>query len=663
MNEIARNKVAKNTRSRGSDLRNAGVVASLITALWVVFCWAVPATAQVDWDAKISIDLKRASLRETLASFAQIGGGDLVIEPSVGGQVTLRTDGATTFEILDQICKHHHLQCYWGGRPERLTVRESQGFEGLATSISLSLRQAELQQTVEVMSTITDGRVKIQGELAGKVSVEILSAPWPVALTHICEDAGCQVDWTRRPYLVSASPSGAKTGSPSGAKTQGGRSSAVAQPGDLEARVDRLVESAPTAAWGPLRLEVEGTASVDSPSVREAGSTEGQSAAGDATTWGESLSRLCDLWSCRWQLRYDRPSTLLLTWLDPRVDRRVKLSTEARWDQPRSWSAADLASRLAREIGADVTLADGVELAGELKIRQPELSWVELADSLCGALHCRWRVDGARLLLSPSEAPLSLMPTVSAQALAVELRVRGTDHEILHDEVVLDWQNSVYRRSLVSRSKIEGQSAISGRLVVVWLPFSSEAQWVVPIWLPCGGGMPEVSPPVSVSSARADVNVELGFVLRGKGEDAKPGFELLDQGSLDGCLGAESSSGARLSVSLAERQAGRWVRESRFTLDGLPGSYLMVAPPGAVGGSSVAVIFLGEDFSGRTLAALVKPTLASEDSAQPTVELLELDRIDSRPLAHSDRSYRLSLIPSTAPAPAPATTPSHDPED
>ncbi len=582
--------------------------------------WAGSAVAQVDWDAEISIDLQRASLRETLAGFAKIGGGELWMEPSVRGEVTLKTDGATTFEILDQICKHHDLQCYWGGRPARLMVDASEGFKGLATSISLALRQADLQQTVQAMSTITEGRVRIEGELEGKVSVEILSAPWPVALTHICQDSGCEVDWSAEPYVVSPRK-------PAGDRIDH-RADQDVDRGVVDTSVASLVASAPSAAWGPLQLEVEGA----EPSILRA------EPGLDAETWGEAFSRLCERHDCRWQLRYGPPSTLLLTWLDPKVKTKVRLGSETRWEQPRLWSAKELAVRLAQEADMELKVSEAIELRGEVKVRQPEMSWIELADQLCGAVRCRWRAQAAELWLSPTEAPLSLMPTVSVPAVETLLKVTGSGGTGLERTATFDWKRPVYRLSVGSTSKSpEKQSA--GALVVTWLPFSSELQWVLPFWLP-HGGTPGALSSTRVGSTRTEIPVSLNLEL-----GQHPGrAEKIPE-----------SSGTRLSVALAERQNGNWVRESRFTLDAMPGSYLMIAPPGAYDGSATAVIFLGSDPTGRVWVALAEPTEPTEPTgtsqADPLlrVELLTLDRIETRSLVYGDRAYRLSLIPTDPP--------------
>ena len=614
--------------------------------------WAGSAMAQVDWDAEISIDLKRASLRETLASFAKIGGGELWMEPSVSGEVTLKTDGSSAFEILDRICKHHDLRCFWGGRPARLVVEASEGFQGFATSISLSLRLADLQQTVEVMSTITDGKVRIEGELMGKVSVEILSAPWPVALGHICEDAGCEVDWSKEPFVVSPR---ARSNGADGPELVGDPVDRKGRIGRIDARVDALVGSAPSAAWGPLRLEVEGAAPEGALKESDSGSAKGR------TTWGEHFSRLCEAHDCRWQLRFGQPSTLLLTWLDPRVKGRVKLGTETRWDTPRAWPARTLASRLARELGVELVASEGLGLDGEVNVRQPELRWIELADSLCRVLRCRWRVEGGKLLLSPTEAPLSLMPTVSAPAVETRLSVTGSDGVGLEQTATFDWKRPVNRWPLSSGPASE-KSRVVGALVAVWIPFSPEVQWVLPVWLPCTG-MPEILPssPVGVGSTEAEISVQLGLALGSEslGDDSASAAEM----QWPACL-APQSSDPLLSVALAEHQDGKRVRESRFTLDAMPGSYLMIAPPGASDGSATAVIFLGSDSAGRVLAAVVRAASVDDPAKQdpkdrldrsgpvppPTVELLTLDQVEQRSLVRGQRAYRLSLIPGKPPS-------------
>jgi type II secretory pathway component GspD/PulD (secretin) len=64
-----------------------------------------------DLDEPIDIQLKDASLRETLASFATIAGTKVVIDPALEGVVTIHLQNTPVRAALDAICRMEG--CRW----------------------------------------------------------------------------------------------------------------------------------------------------------------------------------------------------------------------------------------------------------------------------------------------------------------------------------------------------------------------------------------------------------------------------------------------------------------------------------------------------------------------------------------------------------------------
>ncbi len=89
-------------------------IRSLVLAVPVLFVFLTgpPAGArQIDDDEAIDIELKSASLVETLHSLAQVTGRRLDVHPSVDGSVTIDLERVSWRTAIDQICQQHRLSC------------------------------------------------------------------------------------------------------------------------------------------------------------------------------------------------------------------------------------------------------------------------------------------------------------------------------------------------------------------------------------------------------------------------------------------------------------------------------------------------------------------------------------------------------------------------
>ena len=108
------------------------------------------AIAQLDPDEPIDIELKQASLVETLQSFASINGSQLDIDPAIDGSVTIALKRTPWREVLDRICTDHQLECeLQGGEPPVMRVRR---IEGVATRDMSPQDETGVPASVETLS-------------------------------------------------------------------------------------------------------------------------------------------------------------------------------------------------------------------------------------------------------------------------------------------------------------------------------------------------------------------------------------------------------------------------------------------------------------------------------------------------------------------------------
>ena len=170
------------------------------------------ARPQVDWDQPLNLSLAKADLGEVLKSFAKIAGGTLVADLPLDGEVTVELVRTPVAAALGQICHDHDLRCEWHEKSARLSVVPATegGFRGLSTRrISIELRGASLQQTLDAMGAITEGAVRVEGEFEGSVTLDVDNVAWQQALEMLCADSGCAVDWAAEPVRVTPRGDGA----------------------------------------------------------------------------------------------------------------------------------------------------------------------------------------------------------------------------------------------------------------------------------------------------------------------------------------------------------------------------------------------------------------------------------------------------------------------
>ncbi|MEO1087553.1 MAG: hypothetical protein AAFY88_25215, partial [Acidobacteriota bacterium] len=397
-------------------------------------------------------------------SFATIGGAHVIADPVVGGSVTAHFDDVPWSNALDSICRDHDLACYWQpGAPPTLRVGPSDvGFSGLAESISLELKGAQLSHVLEAFQVIGDEALALAPDLAGTVDIKLNAVPWPVALDHICSVAACAVDWTASPPAVTAAPH-----------------RLVEEPSfeafsTTEAALERIAASPALGPMAPRELVVDDGL----PQVIKSHIVGG--------TWSSTLDRLCDELDCTWRLVYGEPSQLRLRPRDARVERKMPF-------EKGDVDAAELARSLAEAAGVELQIGDDFEAKGTVTVRRNQPTWQGLADRLCGDIGCTWRLSQKTLHLEADRRPMASLPIRRSEPVAIDLRIHSrqetaerTSDTRIETRASFTWARPVARLA----------AGDDRWLHLAWIPF--EEPVILPLVADCGDGSVEWLKPVGL---------------------------------------------------------------------------------------------------------------------------------------------------------------------
>lgn len=177
-------------------------------ASWTVWLWLAIAlggasVTHAGGAEPIDMHLEDANLRHVLASLATIGGVEPVIDAEVQGTLTVSADNEPWTSVLDRICAENSLHCtVLGEAPAELYARPAgQGYAGFAEGISMSLERAKLAKVLESMVVISQGKLTLEGEFHGEVTVDLKGVPWSTALGKVCAGT-CTIDWRADPVVV-----------------------------------------------------------------------------------------------------------------------------------------------------------------------------------------------------------------------------------------------------------------------------------------------------------------------------------------------------------------------------------------------------------------------------------------------------------------------------
>lgn len=552
--------------------------------LWMAFAALLTANAagarpQVDWDQPLSIELENAPLPQTLGSFAKIMGVDLDLDPRAEGAVTLVIKTLPLPAALDAVCRGSELRCeilspgMGDEGPSTLWVRPAEGrAAGYVEGLSLSLRGADLKRVLESFGALANRPVEVAPTVEGRVSVDVTQMPWDLALTHVCEQGGCRVDWVGEAIRVEPAPplEGGARLSLSGAKTS---------------EVFTFATTLPDFGV----LGTVGLSMADGLAPRITVDSGGLGVV-------ELFDHLCEAAGCTWRLRYGVSTILELEPKDPRLGETVDLPSES----VGTGAAGDL---LARALGLAFEPHPDLDLTAEVTLPGDGPKWRTAADALCRQARCRWAIEGESLALTPAYETLRRRPESTVDAEKVRVTAELSGGPSVTREARFTWASPV---SAIDLAAADGDWTLR----LAWIPFSTDHRVLVPSWIPCeqdsGAPRTQAAIPLPIEggpSVRSDggLRVELASAT-GKDEAASP---------LAGDCGLAP---ADVTVTLVDPPAadgaaeGDRSRTVRRRLEDHPrfGSYFLVVPSGSPG-PAAAILSFGRDPEGTSHLRIVRP--------------------------------------------------------
>ncbi len=599
----------------------------LLAAILIAsFLTPVATAAQIDPDQPIDLELERASLVETLKSFASISGSRLDVDPAVGGSVTLALERTPWRQVLDRICSDHQLNCeLLSGEPPVLRVRSTEGAEGAAAqsgyaqAIDMWLKGGDLRETLQAFGMIGGIEVIVDDAVSGTLTIEIQDAPWTVVMEEACNLSGCRIEW--------GDPEGGQTEQesalhvlPADAATTAGRRTSL--------RFDRQPVAQALAA---LALEpIFGV--LGQPELELAEGLEGTvDLELDRASWLEALNAVCRANPCHWQLTYGAPSRLAVRPKQKGLEDRVELPAGAT-------TLGDAAAALAGWLDLETDLNPGLDPRTEVRFDAAEAVWRDAAEDLCRQAACLWTVHEGRLLLNPRVKTLSHRPAAGAEDRRVGVRFYAPDASApVAGTARFNWA------APVKTFDAGGEQRWLARLA--WIPFGPELDLVAPMILSCaaGGAELELLAPVRWPVAKPVTRQWRGAILElSSPTDSEAGAAGTARET--DCLGAGAGE---IHATFRRAGAQTGAHETTFDLEARAGAYLLVTPPGSGQPAPVAaVLALGAGGEGRQRVAILKPasgddgftvdrrTLPESGDLRETVAALDGARFELRLRSH-----------------------------
>jgi type II secretory pathway component HofQ len=138
--------------------------------------------------APVDLSLRDADLVETLRSFAEIGGFNLIIDPGVKGKVTVELKGVPWDQALEQILKINNLGMDVNGgllsvaTPQTLAERERLN---APATVSLALTYADAAVVAEVLVRPDSGILTDEGSVRAAAGNTLMIRESRVRLLHL----------------------------------------------------------------------------------------------------------------------------------------------------------------------------------------------------------------------------------------------------------------------------------------------------------------------------------------------------------------------------------------------------------------------------------------------------------------------------------------------
>jgi type II secretory pathway component GspD/PulD (secretin) len=156
-------------------------------------------------DQRIDIALQEADVSQVLASFGEIFGGEVEVDPEVRGEVTMELHHVRAATVLTAVCES--VGCQWWIEDGRLKIERNPEApapppaapgraEGVSAArldapINMELVDADLRETLRAFGSIVQARVSIDASLQGTVTVDLHNTPAREALDAVCRMQSC----------------------------------------------------------------------------------------------------------------------------------------------------------------------------------------------------------------------------------------------------------------------------------------------------------------------------------------------------------------------------------------------------------------------------------------------------------------------------------------
>ena len=555
------------------------------------------AATQLEPDEPIDLELEQAPLVETLRSFASISGSRLDIAPDIAGSVTLALETTPWRQVLDRICIAHRLNCeLLSGEPPVLRVRPTSHATGAAAqagyaeAIDMSLRGANLRQTLQAFGSVGGIDVIVDDGISGSLTIEVNDTPWTVVLEEACNLSGCRVEWgVSTAHILPADP------------VMTAQRQAVFAEGEISVveALRALVKMPIFGAFGEPELALpeglEGTLRLEPYQAN----------------WLEALNAICRAGACQWQLTYGAPSRLVVQPGQKGLKDRVMLPSDAT-------TLEDTATILATRLGLEVALNQDLDPRAAVRFTMPEATWRDAAEELCRQASCFWTIHDGRLVLSPRIKTLSSGPVAGAEDRRLHLRFYPPGATVpIEGTARFNWATPIRTFGSVPTTRHQGTSVDRRWLVrLSWIPFGPEMDLVTPMIIRCGidGNASELLNPVlwppeaPITRQWRGAIVELSSTTANNGLAQSP-TPRLDCGKRATDTPSRGETGGTIRASFRRAGAKAGSPETRLQLETQPGTYLLVTPPGTEDQPrpAAAVLALGVDTQGRQRIAVIRP--------------------------------------------------------
>lgn len=181
---------------------NRTLLRHLLALVLLASAAAGPLHAQPELDERISLELKEADIQPVLESFGSILEREVEVDPAIDGTISIELHNVRVETALDAVCES--VGCLWKMDARRLRMTPDPDHEppkprpqpqptpaGLDEPIDISLKDADVRETLTAFGRLSGLPVVIDDDVQGKATVELHDVPARQALDVLCQVQGC----------------------------------------------------------------------------------------------------------------------------------------------------------------------------------------------------------------------------------------------------------------------------------------------------------------------------------------------------------------------------------------------------------------------------------------------------------------------------------------